>query len=162
MRRMVLLFTFMALALQALAAEPATYLMPVASFNLPGRGANLWSSEVYARNTGDVPGRIELVDFLPGTIEPLETFAPCYDPIWTLPVGAQMILPRGLGLCASSFVGAVLLEVEGTIQLRSRMINHSEVLLPEDRSDLPIRGLWARRSRCTRWGRWSRGRRASP
>lgn len=141
MRRTVFLATFMALALQAPAADTTTYLVPVASFNLPGRGENLWSSELYALNAGDEPVRIEVVDFLPGSIEPLQTFAPCNDPIWTLPVGAQMILPRGLGLCASSFVGAVLLEVEGTIRLRCRMVNHREVLLPEDHPNAPIRGL---------------------
>jgi len=141
MRHAVLIAILLAVASQAPAVEPSTYLVPVAAFNLPGRGENLWSSELYAVNTGDEPGRIEVVGFLPGAIEPLQTFAPCSEPVWTLPVGVPVVLPRGLQLCASAFVGAVLLEVEGTIQLRVRMVNHREVLAPEDQTGTPIPGL---------------------
>ena len=137
----VLLVVLIAMAAPALALEPITYLVPVVAFNLPGHGENLWSSELYALNTGEEPGRIEVIELLPGAIEPLQTFAPCFEPAWTLSPGTPTVLSPGLRLCASSFVGALLLRVDGTIQLRSRMLNHRQVLSPDQKPGMPIQGL---------------------
>lgn len=116
-------------------------IVPAAAFNLPGHGGNVWSSELYAVNFGPEPADVAVVDFLPGSLEPLGDVGSCGQARWTLQPDQILTLPAGLGQCARSFVGAVIIEAGPGVEVRSRIVNHHSTIDPRYPPERPLRGL---------------------
>lgn len=120
---------------------PEMFVIPVAAFNQPGYGSNMWSTELRAINLGPEPSELEIVEFIPGAMEPREDFAPCEEALWTLDPDQELTVPVGLQQCAGSFVGAYVVRVGPWISVRSRIVNHASMIDPWHPTTNPLRGF---------------------
>ncbi len=116
----------LALVLAAPAAAQHRVVVPVFALGLPGRGGNVWSSELWVTNPGDVPVVVDPPVLLPGR---LEEPTPCLPPAEQLvvPPGRTVLwsaaeLARSLG-CPRLAVGALVVSGDGPFRIRGRMVN---------------------------------------
>ncbi|MEJ2580747.1 MAG: hypothetical protein P8127_03755 [Acidobacteriota bacterium] len=123
-RRIILLIIICSAALPAAAGE---LVLPVFALNLEGRFGDIWSSEIYLTNPGDVPVQVELSRFLPGDIHkptPCDLFMP---PTRVVPAHSAAVwtaagLATDLG-CAESARGGLVLRSDGPLFVTSRLVN---------------------------------------
>jgi hypothetical protein len=123
-RNVVLGMLLMVAATSALAGD---VLLPTFAWNIGGKGANRWSSEVYITNPGGEAITVELADVFVGRIlsthpcsppTPVRTEVPAYSTRgW---FGSRIWLDLG---CPDFFLGGLLLRAEGYFVVSSRMVN---------------------------------------
>lgn len=140
-RRIFLLIIICAVALPSAAGD---LVLPVFALNLEGRFGDIWSSEIYLTNPGDVPVQVELLRFLPGDIDkptPCDLFMP---PTRVVPAHSAAVwtaagLATDLG-CAESARGGLVLRSDGPLFVTSRLVNLAGMKNKGDSTILSGRG----------------------
>ena len=115
------------LVLGAAAAMAEEMVLPVFAVAWPGKGGNLWNTEVFATNPGPVPVMLEIGPFLAGRTQ---VATPCEHPVpfrhELPPYTTQLVMSTELSTaigCPDFAIGGLAFSAAGEVSLVARVVN---------------------------------------
>ncbi len=114
--------------LGAAAATGEEMVLPVVAVSWPGKGGNLWNTEVFATNPGPLPVALEIGPFLPGKTKGSR---PCIQMVSPFlhqlpPYSTQLLSSNELDLaigCPDSAIGGLVFSADAEVSLVARVAN---------------------------------------
>ena len=110
----------------ATGAAAQQYVLPLFAFSWPGKGTNLWTSEVWLVNPGPTAVVVPGIQFLPGVLKEPN---PCYTPpglVEVPPWSTLALSTQGLRVdlrCPVSALGGLVFDADGPLVVLSEVVN---------------------------------------